>query len=397
MDRVDLWYHLKPCRYRPEVLRPRIVFYDKIIDNRVKWFNPISLDLDYSIGSDKMIKLGLDIGTKNIVLAYQKEGKVRVKHEVNGFIKIPNTDNITKQLLDGGQVAYVERNGEFVALGKKAEDLAYAFNKTLYRPMSDGVINGSAEESMEIMAVIIHSIIGELEDDAILYYCIPADALNMKTNVAFHDKIIQMIMKQYSGKKLDSFSINEARALAIGQIPDKTGVAISMGAGMVNVSYTLYGIGIFEFSIIGSGDKIDLDTAMKFGFDPNNPNGSYKETPTSVCRRKEGRIKNMPFSLRECPNDIVGKAIYINYHLMIDSVVRGIIDGFNAHSEKARIDRPIPIVFGGGTAMAEGLVDLAKEVFGKYDLPFEISGFRLAERPLYAVAEGCLAAATLHQ
>ena len=345
-----------------------------------------------------MQRLGLDIGTKNIVLAHKVGDKRKVRHEVNGFIKIPSKDGTTKQMLASSGVTFIEQDDGFVALGRKAEDLSYAFNKTLQRPMMDGTLSGKTEEAMIIMASIIHGIIGKLNDDAILYYCVPADALNQNTNVAFHDKIIQMIMGEYQGEaKINAFPINEARALLIGQVEDKTGIGISFGAGMVNVCYCLYGIEVFSFSIVGSGDKIDLDSATRFGYNPDHPVGDYKETPTSISRRKENRIKNKPFSLLECPTDMVGKTIWINYGILIESVVRGIVDGFNEHEEKARVDRPIPIVIAGGTSSPDGFVEYFMDIWGKCSVPFEISEVTRASKPLYAVAEGCLVAAELHE
>mgnify|MGYP000417059927 CR=1 FL=1 len=345
-----------------------------------------------------MERLGLDIGTKNIVLAYVKDDKKKVRHEVNGFLKMPRSDGFVKQMLVNSGVPYVEKGDNFIILGKKAEELSYAFNKTMQRPMKDGVISGSEDEAMEIMAIIIHSIIGKLNDDAILYYCVPADALNAQTNVKFHDKIMSMIISQYGGEcKIKPYSINEARALVVGGIEDKTGIGISFGAGMVNVCYCLYGIEVFKFSLIGSGDKIDLDSAVRFGYDPNKASGDYKETPTSICRRKENRIKDKPFSLSKCPDDMVGKTIWINYNILIESVIKGIVDGFKQNEEKARIDRPIPIIIAGGTAMADGFVDMFKDGIMKMSMPFEIGLVSLANNPLYAVAEGCLQAALLHQ
>lgn len=345
-----------------------------------------------------MQRLGLDIGTKNIVLAYKKDDKKKIRHEVNGFIKIPRADNFTKQMLVNSGVSYVEMDDSFVALGKKAEDLSFAFNKTLQRPMQDGVISGDADEAMEIMAIIIHSIIGELDEEAVLYYCIPADALNMKTNVAFHDKIMKMIIDQYEGKApIKAFSINEARAIIMNEIPDKTGIAISAGAGMINVCYCLYGIEIFSFSIVGSGDKIDLDSAMKFGYDPKNPGGDYKETPTSICRRKENKMKDKSFDLSECPDDVVGKTIYVNYQIMIENVVSGIVEGFTKNEEKARVEKEIPIVIAGGTSSANGFIEMFKEVIGKMEVPFDVSEIRMAANPLYAVAEGCLVASEMYE
>jgi hypothetical protein len=343
-----------------------------------------------------MQRMGLDIGTKNIVLAYtDKDGKKKIRHEVNGFVKIQKGDGFTKQLLVNSGVAYVEIGNNFVALGKKAEELSYAFNRTLERPMIDGVISGKTEEAMQIMAVIIRAIVGKLNDDAILYYTVPADAINTETNVAFHEKVMKMMIDDFDSSKIISFPINEARAIVISQIEDKTGIGISFGAGMVNICYCLYGIEVFSFSIVGSGDRIDIDSAVRFGYDPKEPDGSYKETPTSICKRKE------KVTLTECPEDIIGKTIWINYGIMIENVMRAIIDGFKKNEEKARIDRPIPIVIAGGTSSPDGFTEYVQNTVSKMqdnnEIPFEIGSITRAEKPLYTVAEGCLVAAEMHE
>ena len=338
-----------------------------------------------------MQKLGLDIGTKNIVLAYKdSDNKKKIRHEINGFIKIPKGDGFTKNLLINSGVAYVEQDDDFIALGKKAEELSYAFNKTLQRPMVDGVISGKTEEAMQIMAIIIRAIIGKLEDDTILYYCVPANAINTETNVAFHEKVMEMMIGDFEGGSITPFAINEARSVVISQIEDKTGIGISFGAGMVNICYCLYGIEIFSFSIVGSGDRIDIDSAVRFGYDPKDPDGSYKETPTSICKRKE------KMSLLECPEDIIGKTIWINYGIMIEDVMKAIIDGFSKNEEKARIDRPIPIIIAGGTSSPDGFTEYVQEVVGRLEVPFEIGEITRAEKPLYAVADGCLIASEMH-
>ena len=329
-----------------------------------------------------MEKLGLDLGTKNIVLAYTQKDKKKVKREINGFLSLEANDGVSKNLLIQSGVSYVELDDRLIVIGQKAEDLAFAFNKTLQRPMVDGVLSGKSDEAMRVMAVIVNAIIGKLNDDAILYYCVPADALNADTNVAFHEKVMGMIIDMYDGQcKITHKAINEARAIVLSQIPDKTGIGISWGAGMVNVCYC----------IVGSGDWVDMESAKRFGYDPKAPNGDYKETPTSICRRKE------KLSLTEEPTHMVDKTIWIHYGILIENVIKGIFDGFRNNEEKARVDKPMPIVMAGGTSSPEGFADYVQKVVDNFDdKPFEIGEIKCADKPLFAVAEGCLEAAHLH-
>jgi hypothetical protein len=336
--------------------------------------------------------LGLDLGTKTIVLARRGEdGRPVFRQEINGFFEFAKPDQFTKKLLVGQNIPFIEREGRIFALGQKAEQLAYAFNSTLRRPMSDGTVS-KEQEAITIMASIVHAIIGKIEKDTVLYYCIPADAVNLDTNVALHQRIAQTIIDgKKTEAKISAHPINEARAIAVGT-EDPTAIAISWGAGMVNVCYTMFGMPIFEFSIVGSGDWVDRETAKSFGYNPKDPLGKYAETPTTVCRRKENIDLTKPIA----EVDRVDQIIMMNYQILIENVVNGIIDGFNKNIDRARIDAAIPIVMAGGTASPKGFGEYFEKILRSKPVPFQISTVSVHPRPLHAVAEGCLKAAEFH-
>lgn len=341
-----------------------------------------------------MKRLGLDIGTKNIVLSDRRSGKPKFKREVNGFVDIVKGDGFIKQMLLGQGVPFIERGDKFTALGMKAEEIAYHFGQYLKRPMENGVLSVGEEEAMKIMAVIIKSLIGKLDDDAILYYCIPAAALNEHTNVRYHQKIMQAILDSYKsseGSTIQAFPINEARAIVISQIPDKTGIGISFGAGMVNVSYCLYGMSIYEFSLVGSGDWIDTEAARVTG-NLEKVDGGHEKPKVLVTKAKEQIVLG-----DKMPDTNLEKAIYLHYQILLENVAKGIADGFRQNESKARAGRPMPIVCAGGTSMPEGFLEFFKKVFAGQKMPFDVGEITRAPEPLYTVAEGCLIAAEMHE
>lgn len=343
-----------------------------------------------------IMEFGLDLGTKNIVLSfYDKNNNIKFRKEVNGFYKVPNDNAFAKNMLISAGVPFIEQNNTFIALGSKAEEIAHAFNKTLRRPMSDGVLSQGEEDAIEIMAVIVQNLIGHnLDEDSILYYCVPAKAINSNINIDFHRRIAQMIINGYeskNGNKIQGYSINEAQALVLSSIPSKTGIGISWGAGMVNVCYCLFGLPVYSFSVVGSGDWIDIESARQYGYNPEKPEGDYKQTPTTISRIKE------KVALSSMPSDNVERTIYINYTILMDNVIDGIIKGFKENEDKARISDAIPVVVAGGTSSPEGFTELFKEQFINKSPPFEVGEIQKHEKPLYAVAQGCLEAAHLHQ
>lgn len=342
----------------------------------------------------KMIHLGLDLGTKTIVLARRDDSdKISFRHEINGFFSFDRPDSFTKKMLSTQKVPYIEKDNRLYALGGKAEKMAYAFNKTLQRPMAEGTIS-QEQEAITIMASIVQAIIGKLDANAILYYCIPANALNKSTNVDFHDRIARMIIEGYkkTDAQIKAFSINEARAIAIAS-EEPVAMACSFGAGMVNVCYTMFGVPVFEFSIVGSGDWIDVQTAKQFGYDPDKPNNNSAETPTSIAHRKH----EIDLTKNVSEVDRVDQAIMLHYQLLIENVVRGIVGGFKSNIDKARIEQAIPLIIAGGTSSPSGFAEYFEKILFSEQLPFEVSSVQVKERPLFTVAEGCMRAAEAHE
>ena len=343
-----------------------------------------------------MKKLGLDLGTKHIVLSHKDDkGKLITRYEVNGYLILPGSDSFTKQLLVKQGVPFVPRGSELIAIGQKAEKLAFSFNKTLRRPMAEGGVSKTDDDAQEIIAIIIRSIIGKLNDDAVLYYCTTAKPINNDNlNIDFHKKVVKLIVEGYTGEaKIQSHHINEARCLVMEE--QGAAIGISWGAGTITVHAGIFGVPIFEFSIVGAGDWVDEEAAKRFGYDPHRPSVESNETPTSICRRK----MSDDFSLLEMPKDNVGKAVYLMYEILVENVVRNIVRGFEENRGKYRFDTPVNIVNAGGTSMPRGFLDLLRREFGKVkdELNVPVGEIKQAENPLFAVSRGCLLAAELHQ
>jgi hypothetical protein len=349
-----------------------------------------------------MQHLGLDLGTKTIVLARKGEdGRNIFRSEINGFYAFERPDGFVRNMLVKQGIAFIERphpdypndksKSIIFALGRNAEKIAHVFNGVLRRPMADGTVS-KEPEAINIMASIVHAVIGAIKEDTIIYYCIPADALNRKTNVGLHQKIAQHIIDvKKTESKILAFPINEARAIAIGTGED-TSIAISWGAGMVNVCYAKFGMSVFEFSLVGSGDKVDMDSAMAFGYNPDKPYDKYVETPTTISERKPSIDLSST-----APRERVEQTIVFNVQLLIESVVKGICDGFNQNPERSRFDGEIPITMAGGMASFPGFGEYFEGVLDKHNPPFKVQSVKVHKTPLFAVAEGCLEASHLHE
>jgi hypothetical protein len=266
--------------------------------------------------------------------------------------------------------------------------------------MAEGSI-APDQEAMTILASIVQGLIetaekevGKFEDQLKICYCTTAPAINKDFNIAYHKKIVDMIIEGYDTEtKISSSSIKESHAIVLDMNEDEaTGIGISWGAGTVTVSYVKYGMEIYSFCYVGAGDWIDSQVAMRHGYDEMAPIYKRKkasETPTTVSKRK----MNVNLSPGNKPNDRVDLDIYLHYEVLISNVVEGIVAGFVENENEAKIGEAINIYMAGGTSSPEGFVELVSKKFSELELPFQIGEIKKAERPLFSVATGCLKAA----
>ena len=391
----------------------------------LKTKDPVKEDIDdlnqvivYRIGEVfegrrvRMPYLGLDIGTKTIVIAYKNGTKTNYISEINGYWPferatpfIENMLNDPKKVRADGTVRPARwiklENGKIIVLGRDAEEFAYAKNDTLLRPMSEGGLSAD-EEAMTVLASIIHGLLataetelGEFEDEVKLCYCTTAPAINKESNLAYHERIINVILDNYQSKsKLTHTTIKESHAIVLNMSPDGTGIGISWGAGTVTVSYVRYGIEIYSFCWVGAGDWIDEQVAMRHGYNAQlskTMKKVSKETPTTIAKRKT----EVDLTPGKEPDDRVGLDIALHYDVLISQVVDGIVTGFMENESQAKIDAEINIYMAGGTSSPKGFAKRVEKKLADKQTPFAIGKIVTADKPLFCVAEGLLKASEM--
>jgi len=328
--------------------------------------------------------VGFDAGTYNLVCCNRtSKGEFSYKREVNAFLEIPLENRFVFNMMKSAGVPLIERDNIAYALGEASVNMAYTMSQVeLKRPMIHGCVNPKEKDAFQILSIMIHSLINNVKKDGeILYYCIPANAINQDTDADYHQRILEAIFKAYkseTGYRVDAHPINEALALVYAELGGKafTGIGISFGSGMVNVCYAMYGNPVFAFSIVNSGDWIDKQAAKATG-----------ETIAYI------NIEKTKIDLTVPPTNLIQRAISTQYKLMIEHTVGGIKKGFADISKTVRSDAPIDIVIAGGTSSPNGFTELFKDVIEQTQLPIKIGSIIKPEDPLYSVARGCLIAA----
>ena len=181
--------------------------------------------------------IGADIGTYNLVVCRKnKDNDFSYKREVNAFLQMPLDNRFVFNMMKNAGVPLIEQPDANVAyaLGEAAVNMAYTMTQIeLKRPMKDGCLNPRERHAQQIMNVMCHSLIGDIEEDnTTLYYSVPANAINQETDADYHSKVLEAMFKAYrseKGYKLDPHPINEALALVYAELQNKawTGIGVS--------------------------------------------------------------------------------------------------------------------------------------------------------------------------
>lgn len=321
---------------------------------------------------------GLDIGTMNIVSAkLDGDDNVNTNSFRNVFLKV-DADSLGTRDLDS--ISHTVIEDDVYILSEDAYTFANIFNQQVSRPMSKGMISSSEIDAIEILSVMVAALISKAPtDDSICCYSIPANPIDANMNVTFHENVFGRIISQLGWKPL---ALYEGMSLIYSECADTdfSGIGISFGAGMTNISIAFKGVQVRSFSLARGGDWIDENAALHVAGLPTNKATLVKEKEDFDIgnfmvggNKKERRIR---------------EALSYYYTDLISYTVHQIVGEF----DKVEADFPteLPIIISGGTSRASGFLENMKQQFAKEEMPFEISEVRHASNPLTAVAEGCL-------
>ena len=330
---------------------------------------------------------GLDCGTSYYIAATEDA----IKKQRNVFLTVDGDANQVKRMLKRQKIPFVEKAGKVHIFGQHAFNYAQIFSTTeLKRPMSQGLLNPKERDALPVLNAIIGELLGKAKKDETCVYCVPAKPIDQTREVSYHEDVLKQIIEQYG---YDVKVIEESVALAYEGLVDNelTGIAISMGAGMCNICVMYQGMSSLSFSVARGGDWIDENVANDCGV-----------TKAKVISIKENS-QNLDLT-KSSINDIyqegsdeynIINAIRSYYGALINYLMTNLAHQFNNAESVPNFPNPIPIVFGGGTSLVKGFLQVVGEQFNQDEFPIQISDIKLVEDAHTAVARGCLSEAEL--
>ncbi len=323
--------------------------------------------------------LGLDIGTSRICLAQRVGEDFQYDTQLNAFVTIPFS-KMTENVLRKEKVPHTVKGAEIVVHGNESDRFADLLNVETRRTMDKGVLNPAEPDGLGMLRKIVESLLDRAKEGQKLCFTVPAAPLGAEENLTYHEATLRQILSEMG---YEVKSINEGLAVIYSELESTnyTGIGISCGGGLCNVSVAYLSVPVFSFSVPKAGDYIDSNTA-------------------SVTGERANRVriaKEDSFHFNGYFADKLHQVLGVYYDEMIQALVTGMKQAFSTARNLPKSSRALPIVLSGGTALPDGFRERFEKILKEADLPFETSDIRMAAEPLHSSAKGALVAALADQ
>lgn len=320
--------------------------------------------------------IGLDIGTSRIVAAQKAGHGFQFESQLNAFVNLPFS-RITENSLLRERIPYKTEGAQILVHGNSSERFADLFNGEIRRPMLRGFLNSFEAESARVIRDISRLVIGAApQKGQKLCFSVPAPPLGSEESLTYHEATLKQMFSELG---YAASSINEGLAVIYSELESSnyTGIGISCGGGLCNVCFAYLSVPVISFSIPKAGDFIDSSAA-------------------NILSERANRVrmvKEESFYLNGNFASKLHQVLTVYYEDMIRSLVGALKDAFANTRSVPKLDRPIPLVLSGGTAVPQGFRERFEKILRESDFPVELSEIRLAEDPLTATAKGALISA----
>lgn len=330
--------------------------------------------------------VGLDVGTSFLVSGrFDTDGSIHFQKYRDCFLELTPKSSMNRKFIKKGledrKAPFIEKGDNFYVLGEDAFLMANERHVDARRPMRRGVLSPQEKEAFPILKELISRLVGEpREENERLVFSVPAKPIDADFDQQFHQEMIRTFIESLG---YDAQPMNEAESLAYSELLGEglTGIAISCGAGMMNVAVLSAGDPVLMFSTSRSGDWVDKQAAIATDL-----------TASIVQQEKESSDLDL---MNPEPGNQIQQAISIYYGNLLVYTLEQIAHDLSRSPSLPKFKDPVPLVIGGGTSLPRGFIPLFEKALAAVDMPVEISEVRHAADPLHAVCNGLTLAASM--
>ncbi len=329
---------------------------------------------------DGRTRLGLDVGTSRIVLARRSGDDYQFDSQLNAFLSLP-WSKLTSLVLEKERIPHARSDGQILVFGDASERFADLLHAETRRPMLEGALNPEEPDGLNVVRAIVELLGGpNAKAGSKLCYSVPAPPPGAPETFKFHQAALAQMLTELG---YEVRSLEEGLAVIFAELADSnyTGIGVSLGAGLTNACLAYLSVPVVSFSLPKGGDHIDSRAAAAAG-----------EVATRVRVLKEQYFSLNGHAAESLPAKL-RQALRVYYDDLIRSVIQAMGEAFEQQRALPRLNRPLPLVLAGGTALAPGFREHFERALRESDFPLRVSEVRLAADPLHATAKGALVAA----
>jgi len=265
--------------------------------------------------------IGLDIGTSRIVIADSPD-RHETRCELNAFVAVPSSE-MAENVLKQRNMVYERNSKNLYVYGNDSDFFASFLDTGARRPMKSGLLNSREELSQNIIQMIIKRLVPQARKNEVLCFSIPGKGEGVSGNLVYHEAVLKNFLQSlgYTAK-----AINEGQAVVFSELQDEnfTGIGLSFGGGMCNVSVSFMSMPMITFSVPKGGDYIDRNVAEVMG----------ESNTTKVRLFKEEKL-----DLSRPAKDEMTGALHIFY----EDLMRTLIDRLRADSSPDAVRRSLEL------------------------------------------------------
>lgn len=321
--------------------------------------------------------IGLDVGTSRIVVARAaKDKKYEYHTQLNAFLALPHS-KLAEDLLRQQEVFHEVQGTELVVVGNDAEKFAEVFHVETRRPMKNGVLNPQEPHSLAVVRSIITRLVGKASAPGQkVFFSVPAPGESLDGAITYHSASIQQILAELG---YQATPIEEGLAVVYGELAGSnySGIGVSCGSGLCNVSLAVLSVPVISFSAPKAGDFIDANAADVTG---------DRATRLRV-------LKEQAFQLNGFSTDRVQNALTVYYQEMITNLITTLRNQISSAQKLPKLEQSVPLVLSGGSAMPKGFLEKFNKTLSASEFPLRLSEVRVSSDPLHSTARGALMAA----
>jgi len=353
--------------------------------------------------------VGLDIGTSNLIAAKKIcEDKEEITKIRDCYLELKDEDIDFLQTMGDWKIVTI--NNRHFALGEDSFKISNWLKNEVKRPMAQGVVNPTDDDAVDILEELITKILGAPRYPGEICVCsIPANSADGEIDTTPHKGAVKQIITKlgYTFQQINEgyatlLALNPKAADSNGDVMPFTGIGISFGGGMVNLSVAYKGKPLkeLEMSTARSGDWVDQMVAKSFGKDPTTNVWRIKSNQVTKFKEEYFQFdKNYTdaeidtFGYKSPERKKYFRKMMNNLNLYYENLMEFTIAAFVEQFVNAErpIEESLEIVISGGTSTPKGFETKFKEILDSSNFPIAIKNVRKAENTLNSTVTGALA------